>query len=131
MRVTLPFGLHGMNEQLDAKGAVFSSMGNRRRSAYTGQKKKCTEAVARELIKQGCVPDEPYMIISLSYIWYEKDRRRDPDNIRAQSKEFLDGMVLAGVIKNDGFNNIASIKDRFCVSEDKTRRVEASWEVIK
>ena len=131
MSVELPFRLPGMNEMIEARGNMYASWGSKRRSAYTGMKDKYTNAVADELRSQGCVPDEPHKTIALSIRWYEKNRRRDPDNISASKKFLLDGMVLAGVIENDGFKNITSIKERFCVSEDKTSRVEVSWEVIK
>ena len=135
MSADLPFKfparLPGMNEMIEARGNIYASRGSKRRSAYTGLKEKYTNAVADELRSQGCVPGEPHKTIALSIRWYEKNRRRDPDNISASKKFLLDGMVLAGVIENDGFKNIVSIKERFCVSEDKTSRVEVSWEVIK
>ncbi|MEA3324110.1 MAG: hypothetical protein U9Q37_03085 [Euryarchaeota archaeon] len=129
-RVKLLSDVPSMNEILAAKGAVYTG-GHRRRSAYTTMKKTCTQAVANALREQECVPTEPYSTISISIIWYEKNRRRDPDNIRAGVKFILDGMVLAGVIKNDGFSNIASIQDQFCVAESKTRSVSVAWSVIK
>jgi Holliday junction resolvase RusA-like endonuclease len=129
--VVIHDGLPGLNEQLAAKGNTYVAKGSRRRSAYTAMKKKYTDMVAAELRLQGCVPDEPYQTIMLSIIWYMKDRRMDPDNISAGKKFLLDGMTSADVIENDGFKNIASIKERFCVSEDKRHRVEASWEVLE
>ena len=47
------------------------------------------------------------------FIWNEPTTRRDPDNIAFAKKFILDGMVAAGIIKNDGWKNIGGFVDRF------------------
>jgi hypothetical protein len=62
--------------------------------------------------------------ISLSFAWYVKNKRKDPDNIAFAKKFILDGMVAAKIIKNDGFKNIHSFGgDKFFV-DSKNPRVE-------
>jgi len=50
--------------------------------------------------------------------WVEKDRRRDPDNIVVGKKFIMDGLVLAGLLKNDGWNQIAGFTDTWEVGKE-------------
>jgi len=53
--------------------------------------------------------------------WYVTNNRKDPDNIYFGVKFILDGLVKAGVLKNDGRQNIRHIShkiftaDKYCV----------------
>jgi len=48
-------------------------------------------------------PERP----AFSFIWFEPDRKRDPDNVRAGgTKLILDALVLAGVITGDGARTV-------------------------
>ena len=51
--------------------------------------------------------------VELNLTWVEKNKRRDPDNIMGGIKYVLDGIVAAGILKNDGWRQIASIKHNF------------------
>jgi Holliday junction resolvase RusA-like endonuclease len=42
-------------------------------------------------------------ISKLTFIWKEKTKRRDPDNISFGQKMILDGLVEAGVFPTDGW----------------------------
>lgn len=53
--------------------------------------------------------------VSVYFVWREKDRRRDIDNIAAGAKFVLDGLVKAGVIAGDGQKDVFSIDHRFQV----------------
>ena len=58
------------------------------------------------------------------YHWYEKDRRRDKDNICAFGRKVIqDALVKARFLRNDGWKNIAGFEDRFYVDKDKPRVV--------
>ena len=57
----------------------------------------------------------------ITFHWYCKDKRKDPDNIAFARKFILDGMVKAGVLKNDGWNNVASLSDEFYIDKEKPR----------
>lgn len=39
--------------------------------------------------------------VTFVFTWFEKDERRDPDNVVFAKKFILDGIVAAGVIPND------------------------------
>ena len=63
-----------------------------------------------------------YNKIDLEITWYCKDRRKDKDNIMAGGlKMILDGLVVAGVIQNDGWAHIGSINNHFEVDKDNPR----------
>jgi Holliday junction resolvase RusA-like endonuclease len=54
-------------------------------------------------------------------LWFEKDKRRDPDNIRVGIKYILDGLVEAGVLPTDGWKYITGLEDRFYVDKERPR----------
>jgi Holliday junction resolvase RusA-like endonuclease len=55
--------------------------------------------------------------VDITFHWYREDRRTDPDNIAFASKFILDGMVKAGVLKDDGMHEIRSITHLFTVNK--------------
>lgn len=60
--------------------------------------------------------------VYMYYTWVEKDRRRDKDNIAAFGRKVIqDALVKAGVLKNDGWANIAGFSDAFAVDKDEPR----------
>jgi len=66
------------------------------------------------------------------FIWYEPNKRRDPDNIAFAKKFVFDGLIQAGIIKNDGWGNIAGFTDRFIHDPDcKAAYVEVLIHEVK
>lgn len=110
IRGTLP----GLNELIEAE----------RRNRFIGAKlKKQYEAVVMRAARSlGNVEfEEPVYMV---YHWYEKDRRRDKDNICAFGRKVIqDALVKARFLRNDGWKNIAGFEDRFYVDKDKPRVV--------
>ena len=53
--------------------------------------------------------------------WVEHDTRRDPDNIRFAVKFILDGLVAAGVIRDDNQGCIGRIQDTFDTDREHPR----------
>ena len=50
----------------------------------------------------------------VSFEWHLPNRKLDNDNVCAFARKvILDGLVKAGVLKNDGANNIGNFKDEF------------------
>ena len=129
--VKLEMNLPGLNEILAAKGNTFQQAGSKRRSAYTSMKKKYTSMVAKELVAQGCVPDEPYDLISPRCTWFEPHRRRDLDNISAGAKFVFDAMVHVGIIKSDNLMHIQSKGDRYAHTDANDRYVVVDWIIIE
>lgn len=60
--------------------------------------------------------------IRISYLFVEQNRRRDHDNVSAFfHKVFQDSCVRAGLIPNDGWNEISGYRDDFTVDKNHPR----------
>ena len=87
--------------------------------SYSSLKKANTQLVAF-CTKQAT--KRRYKKIDLDITWYCKNKRKDKDNIMAGGlKMILDGLVVAGVIQNDGWAHIGSINNHFEVDKDNPR----------
>ena len=54
--------------------------------------------------------------VFIRWTWQEKDQRRDPDNVTGIGKKFvLDALVTMGILKNDGWKQIAGWTDTWVV----------------
>lgn len=110
IRGTLP----GLNEYITAE------RGNRYRAAE--MKKRCESVVMHAARSLGSlqVQEPVYMV----YHWYEKDRRRDKDNISGYGRKIIqDALVKAHILQNDGWKNICGFEDRFEVDRKNPRIV--------
>lgn len=69
--------------------------------------------------------------VFMRYIWYEPNKKRDKDNISSFGRKCIqDGLVKAGILKNDGWNEIEAFSDEFYVDKKKPR-IEVEIEEIK
>lgn len=95
-----------------------------RTNIYAGakQKKKYTGIVAKSCITQGVNKLETPINVKIT--WYCKNRRKDKDNIMAGQKFILDGLQKAGIIKNDGWNDINELEHKFKLSTTDFIEVE-------
>lgn len=59
--------------------------------------------------------------VKLTFTWYCKNQKKDPDNIAFAKKFILDALVKAGVLENDGWKQIAGFEDYFEIDADKPR----------
>ena len=59
---------------------------------------------------------------TIIFTWYRKDKTTDKDNISFAKKYILDGMVKAGILADDGWDNIEGFMDNFKI--DSYERVE-------
>lgn len=58
----------------------------------------------------------------MRYRWYEKDRRRDLDNVSSFGRKVIqDALVQTHVLKNDGWKEITGFSDEFFVDADNPR----------
>ena len=112
--------LPGLNEMIKAE----------RTNKYLGakMKKDNTELVAWACKKQKLKPFEKRIDVTIN--WYCKNKRKDKDNIDAGKKYIFDGLQLAGIIKNDGWNEIGKINQDFLIDKDNPR-IEILMEEIK
>ena len=106
-RLIIPCELPSMNEIIKEN----------RRNKYAGakQKKEYTEYIAALCRAQKVSKIDKK--IDIEIIWRCKNRRKDKDNISAGIKFILDGMVTAGVIENDGWDQIGDIRHRFLIDK--------------
>lgn len=69
--------------------------------------------------------------VRINFYWYEKNKRRDKDNIASAKKYILDAMLETGLIKNDGWKNVAGFKDRFDIDKDEPKVVVLVFEATE
>lgn len=104
--VMIPFRLPGLNEYTSAC----------RTSRYSGaDMKKITEHDIMPFINQ---LKSAKGKVSVYFIWHEKNKRRDPDNIAFAKKFILDAMVKAGKIEGDSPRFIVGLKDGFSFGKE-------------
>lgn len=59
--------------------------------------------------------------VHLNFGWYEKNKKRDLDNIAFAHKFILDALVKSRTIENDGWANIAGFTDSFYIDKENPR----------
>lgn len=52
---------------------------------------------------------------TVTFLWKEKNRKRDPDNICSAQKFVLDALVSKGILPDDGWDEIMGLSHRFSV----------------
>ena len=106
----IPGVLPGLNEIIEANRA------NRFKGAQ--QKKEADHLVylsaALQRIRPGASAD-------FVFRWYCKSRRNDKDNIASAKKFIFDGLIKAGVLKNDGWSEIGDFRDEFYIDKESPR----------
>jgi hypothetical protein len=100
---------------------VFPSRNESERAARSSKfagaslKKKYTKLAVTFIgpyARRGWTPLQRY---SVSFLWVCKDKRHDPDNVMAGMKFVFDGMVAAGLVADDRWENVQKIENRFAV----------------
>ena len=118
--LTIPGRLPGLNDIIDAA----------RTGRYIGaMQKKDTETLIMWYIKAQLHDVKITKPVKLTHYWYEQNKRRDKDNIIAAHKFIWDSLVRTGVLKNDGWNEIADFRDYLLVDEVDPRVVVEIEEV--
>lgn len=106
-----------------------------RRNAYAGakMKKEAQKAVYISIRQQlrGVRIRKP---VELNYTWYERNRRRDHDNVSGFGHKVIqDALVEAAVLKDDGWDEIVGYSDSFrtCPKNPRIevtiREAEGAW----
>ena len=112
-RFVLPGVLPGMNEVTNANRTHWA--------AGAKQKRTLTEGIAWVLREQARHMTGQIGLADYTFTWYERNRKRDPDNIASATKYVMDALQAAGIIANDGWRNVRSILHRFAVDKDNPR----------
>ncbi|MBU5669562.1 RusA family crossover junction endodeoxyribonuclease [Peptoniphilus sp. MSJ-1] len=98
---------------------IKSNRGNK--YAAASQKKKYTKLIAYYTLAQ--MKKEITKKVDIKCNWYCKDKRTDKDNVSTGIKFILDGLQEAGILKNDGWNEIGYIHHYFYLDKDNPRIV--------
>ncbi len=111
--LTIPGKLHNLNDYISAE----------RSNRYVGgQMKKADQNIVIHYAKKqlkGITIENP---VFMEYAWYEKDKRRDCDNISSFGRKVIqDALVETGVLKGDGWKYVVGFSDRFEVDRDNPR----------
>jgi hypothetical protein len=105
----LPMHLPGMNE------IVAAAKGRGGRGfAYAKMKREIQENIVAFC---NVAKLRPVARARLAFLWVEKDRRRDKDNIAAAKKFCIDSLVVAGVLPADGWSAVVGFTDDFAVEK--------------
>ena len=109
--VWIPHTLPGMNEIIRAaKKPSWSD------ESYTKLKQSLLQELWLTILTAKLVrPSRPIRVV---FNWYEPDKKRDIDNIRAGAKFIMDALVQAKVISDDGWACVVGMADTFSVDKD-------------
>lgn len=109
MKFVIPGELPDLNQIIKASKAHWA--------AYNNMKREYTALVKLSAGRLPKIDKKADIIIR----WFAKNKRKDPDNIAAGVKFLLDGLVEAGKLKNDGWNQVNSISHLFEVDKENPR----------
>lgn len=56
--------------------------------------------------------------VHITFKWFEKNKRRDKDNVAFAKKFILDALQEEKIIKNDGWHEIEGFTDEFYISKE-------------
>lgn len=116
--------LEGMNEFIKANRG-------RNGTEYGNKMKRDGQRICMVYIKQALKNRKIREPVRLHYTFYEKDRRRDHDNVSGFfHKVFQDALVAAGYLTNDGWSSIVGYSDDFEV-DTRHPRIEILIEEVK
>lgn len=112
MKIIIPFTLPGLNDYIRELDR------NRHKGAELKKEyQSAVEAVIRRKLKRSL--REP---VTMHYLWVEKDRRRDKDNISAFGRKIIqDALVRTRKLRNDGWENVSGFSDQFAVDKKRPR----------
>lgn len=107
-KFTIPGRLDSMNIIIAAN----------RRNAYIGAKEKRKQQdIVIKAIRFHRLKGVRNYPVTIKIDWYEKNNRRDPDNISAAKKFIFDALQETDVLKNDGFKEIKALRDDFHIDK--------------
>ena len=112
MKIIIPFTLPGLNDYIREL--------DRNRHKGAELKKQCQSAVAAVVRRQ--IRGKLREPVRMQYLWVEKDRRRDKDNVSAFGRKVIqDALVVTRKLQNDGWANISGFSDDFAVDKKRPR----------
>jgi Holliday junction resolvase RusA-like endonuclease len=108
--------LPNLNDLIRAKGATPARRGKRRPSMYGALKRKWSQAIAI------CARTQDFARITrpahFAFEFIEPNKRRDPDGISGGGQKLiLDALQDAGLLRDDGWDEVLSIASRWRVDK--------------
>jgi len=117
----VPGPLPGLNEIIAAGKQIIPwlSKGKRRVYELTILKKEWDEKVSMAVSMAAMLHRiKPMESVDIRLVWIELNRRRDKDNVMAGKKFILDGLVKAGILKNDGWKQVGRFTEDVILGEN-------------
>ena len=120
LKFCIPDRLSGLNEYIEAC----------RRNPHAGAKmKERDQDFVSWHIRQELKRVTVKIPVRMVYRWYEKDRRRDLDNVSSYGRKVIqDALVETGILQNDGWKQITGFTDDFYVDKKYPRIEVELWE---
>lgn len=116
----IPGQLPGLNDLLawaKRRGVEVGRQG-KRWSSYAEQKQAWEEAIFVVIRNGKLSPCSGPVVVD--YLWKESSRRRDPSNVAAGGRKFIeDALVRAGILRGDGWKFIVGFTDRFELDKER------------
>jgi hypothetical protein len=107
----LPQRLPGLNDMVAKHRFVYNKL------------KQETELMIEWEIRRQRLKPMPYAYVS--FIWFEANQKRDPDNICAGgTKLCLDSLVNCKILPGDGWAHVLGIKHGFVVGDEASVHIE-------
>lgn len=120
LKFSIPDRLPGLNEYIEFC---------RRNPNAGGRAKKRDQSYVEWHISQQLKRVTVKCPVRIVYRWYEKDRRRDLDNISSYGRKLIqDALVETKILKNDGWKQITGFSDEFYVDKNRPRIEVELWE---
>jgi len=108
VKIVINGELPALNEIIDASKGHWGQ--------YSKMKKFYTSVVRKAVESLPSIEKADFEIT-----WFCKNKRKDKDNIMGGQKFIFDGLVDAGVLKNDGWSQIGDISHLFEVDKANPR----------
>ena len=112
VKLVIPFSLPGLNELIAAERQHRQKAAKLKR-----ENQRAVEMCIRSQLRRPL--REP---VTMHYLWVEKDRRRDKDNVSSFGRKIIqDALVSVHTLKNDGWANIEGFTDSFATDKKRPR----------
>ena len=111
--ITIPGRLDNLNDYINAC---------RSNRAYGNRIKEANQDFCKAAIFQCIGKTKIKSPVYIEYRWYEKDKRRDLDNISSFGRKvFQDALVEVGALPGDGWRQIVGFSDKFYIDQENPR----------
>lgn len=111
-RAVIAGRMPGMNEFIAAQN----------RNRFIGAKMKKDYQLLAKLYLQKQIQWQIEKPVFISYYFFEENKRRDHDNVSGFAHKVIqDALVEAGILKDDGWDEVFGYSDRFEVDKKRPR----------